>query len=319
MIYNDRKGGIDLDCEKTSALIKAKRKEKGLTQEQLAQKRNVTEKAVSRWETGRGTPDISLLIPLSDELGISVSELLKGKEDEKENENIIEIVDYIDVSKKKKNRYIVPLAAVVYVILLMFYCLYLRAEYLADISYPIELVINSAFIAAVFFTNRMIADHYHDKLEDRARLNKLSYIMILAIYLIMFFNLTVFGRSFSTAGLSHEPYNLIPFKTIIGFFTSSWRYEPGFYIRMIAVNIIGNIVILMPVQFLIMKIFDIRKFSVSLLIDFLLTVLIEFVQLITYSGIFDIDDIILNILGMSVVFAFVSAFDKKKREAHHEN
>ena len=69
-----------MDVEKISNLIKTKRKEKGLTQEELAQKINVTEKAISRWETGRGTPDISLLVPLSEELGVSVSEILKGKE-----------------------------------------------------------------------------------------------------------------------------------------------------------------------------------------------------------------------------------------------
>ena len=91
-----------MDIEKISNIIKTKRKEKGLTQEELAIKINVTEKAISRWETGRGTPDISLLVPLSKELGISVSEILNGKEDKNEDKNIIEIVDYIDKTKTKK-------------------------------------------------------------------------------------------------------------------------------------------------------------------------------------------------------------------------
>ena len=68
-----------MDVEKISNLIKTKRKEKGLTQEELAHKKKKTKKAISRWETGRGTPDISLLVPLSEELGVSVSEILKGK------------------------------------------------------------------------------------------------------------------------------------------------------------------------------------------------------------------------------------------------
>lgn len=54
-----------MNLNKISNFIKTKRKELGLTQEELAQKLFVTEKAISRWETGRGTPDISLLIPLS--------------------------------------------------------------------------------------------------------------------------------------------------------------------------------------------------------------------------------------------------------------
>ena len=43
----------------------------------------MTEKAISRWKTRRGTPDISLLIPLSEALGVSVSKILKGEEDKK--------------------------------------------------------------------------------------------------------------------------------------------------------------------------------------------------------------------------------------------
>ena len=57
-----------MDLNKISNFIKLKRKELGITQEELANKLFITEKAISRWETGRGTPDISLLIPLAKEL-----------------------------------------------------------------------------------------------------------------------------------------------------------------------------------------------------------------------------------------------------------
>ena len=63
----------------TGAMIKQLREKKGLTQEQLAEKVFVSSKAVSKWETGRGFPDISLLERLSEALGISVIELLSGK------------------------------------------------------------------------------------------------------------------------------------------------------------------------------------------------------------------------------------------------
>ena len=69
-----------MDLNKISNFIKLKRKELGITQEELAKKLFITEKAISRWETGRGTPDISLLIPLAKELKIDVSELLNGEE-----------------------------------------------------------------------------------------------------------------------------------------------------------------------------------------------------------------------------------------------
>ena len=69
-----------MDLNKISNFIKIKRKELGITQDELAEKLFVTEKVISRWETGRGTPDISLLLPLSKELNIDVSELLNGEE-----------------------------------------------------------------------------------------------------------------------------------------------------------------------------------------------------------------------------------------------
>ncbi|MBR5187280.1 MAG: helix-turn-helix transcriptional regulator [Clostridia bacterium] len=55
------------------------RKSKGLSQTELGNKLNVTNKAVSRWETGRGLPDSSLLLPLAKELGVTVDEILQGK------------------------------------------------------------------------------------------------------------------------------------------------------------------------------------------------------------------------------------------------
>ena len=66
--------------KKIGKYIRKKRIEKGMTQQQLAEKIQVTEKAVSRWETGRGVPDISLLEPLAEELHVSVTELLNGEE-----------------------------------------------------------------------------------------------------------------------------------------------------------------------------------------------------------------------------------------------
>ncbi len=55
------------------------RKEKGLSQSELGALLNVTNKAVSRWETGRGLPDSSLLIPLSEALGVTADEILRGE------------------------------------------------------------------------------------------------------------------------------------------------------------------------------------------------------------------------------------------------
>ena len=62
----------------TGAVIKRLRETKNLTQTQLAEKIGVSSKAVSKWETGKGLPDISLIEPLSSALGVSVMELMSG-------------------------------------------------------------------------------------------------------------------------------------------------------------------------------------------------------------------------------------------------
>lgn len=59
--------------------ISSCRKDKGLTQIQLAEKLNITDRAVSKWETGKSLPDASIMLDLCEILGISVNELLSGE------------------------------------------------------------------------------------------------------------------------------------------------------------------------------------------------------------------------------------------------
>lgn len=74
-----------MDLKQTGQFIKELRKEKGLTQSQLAEKLMVSEKTISKWECGNGFPDTTLMLPLCSELGITANELLSAKKlDEKE-------------------------------------------------------------------------------------------------------------------------------------------------------------------------------------------------------------------------------------------
>lgn len=68
-----------IDREKFGAFVAARRKELGLTQQELADKLFLSNKAVSKWETGQSLPDIALLEPLAQCLGVSVAELLRGE------------------------------------------------------------------------------------------------------------------------------------------------------------------------------------------------------------------------------------------------
>ena len=69
-----------MDRQKTGALIAQMRKERGLTQRELAEQLHISDRTVSKWERGAGFPDVSMLVPLAEALGLSVLELLQGEQ-----------------------------------------------------------------------------------------------------------------------------------------------------------------------------------------------------------------------------------------------
>ena len=95
-----------MNQERIGKFIAKCRKDKKMTQQELAEKLGVTDKSIGNWENGRNMPDLSLFKPLCDELDISINELLSGERLKKEEyqekfeENIINTIDY---SSKKIN------------------------------------------------------------------------------------------------------------------------------------------------------------------------------------------------------------------------
>ena len=98
-----------MNQERIGKFIAELRKEKNMTQIELADRLGITVGAISKWENGRGMPDLSLLTPLCEILDISINELLSGerlnKKDyqEKLEENFINTIDYIDKKNIKSN------------------------------------------------------------------------------------------------------------------------------------------------------------------------------------------------------------------------
>ena len=96
-----------MEQDKIGEFIAKLRKEKNMTQQQLADKLCVTDRAVSNWEHGRRLPDYSILKELCDILSISINELFAGKRIEKENynkiadENLLNVIEKIDEENKK--------------------------------------------------------------------------------------------------------------------------------------------------------------------------------------------------------------------------
>lgn len=94
-----------MDTIKIGAFLRELRKEKNLTQEQLAEVFNVSARTVSRWETGSNMPDISILVEIADYYQLDVREILNGEKNavisEDKGSNLKEIAEYADKEKEK--------------------------------------------------------------------------------------------------------------------------------------------------------------------------------------------------------------------------
>lgn len=98
-----------MDQEKIGIFIEEKRKQKKLTQQQLAQKIGVSNRTISNWENGKCMPEYDLLIPLTKELEISISELITGEKLDNKNDkqkNIEKLIKFLkNIENKKEEKY----------------------------------------------------------------------------------------------------------------------------------------------------------------------------------------------------------------------
>ena len=95
-----------MDQKKTGEFLKQLRKEKGLTQEQLAERFVVSGRTVSRWETGSNMPDISVLVELADYYDVDIREIIDGerkneKMDKELKDTVLKIAEYSHEDKVK--------------------------------------------------------------------------------------------------------------------------------------------------------------------------------------------------------------------------
>ena len=291
-----------MNIDKIAIFIKEKRKKLGLTQEELAKKIYVTEKAISRWETGRGTPDISLLIPLSKELNVDVSELLNGEDCKKNDNNIEQLIDYNELNKSNKYNIFFKLTILFYALSIIVFLFYLRFEYNPNIELNYFIRLLFIFISSIFIIigNKIYSDKYVEKIEDKKKILKLSQIIVFIYYVVLLFNMVMFARYNSVYG-----YNLIPFKSFIDVINTKNIYN-------IIINIFGNLLIFMPLEYFLIELFKVNRFQINLLLSLIIIIIIELSQLVLRIGVFDIDDIILCILGMMFFYMLYIKIKKIK-------
>lgn len=126
----------------TGKFIQQKRKERNLTQQELADKLSISYKTVSKWETGKGLPEVGIMLDLCNILGISVNELLSGKSLKGEEyllnaeENMLSLIDERRDNKKK-----IVVQIMVFVITVLSVCTLICVAALSGISTTLRIVL----------------------------------------------------------------------------------------------------------------------------------------------------------------------------------
>lgn len=115
-----------MDLVKIGTFLKELRKEKNITQEELADKMGVSRRTVSRWETGSNMPDMDILIDISDFYGVDLREILDGERkdsqmDKEMKETVLKVAEFSNEEKANilKNMHVLFVAAMVFLILLI--------------------------------------------------------------------------------------------------------------------------------------------------------------------------------------------------------
>ena len=98
-----------MDQQKIGAFLKELRKEKNITQEQLADEMRVSRRTVSRWETGSNMPDLDILIDLSEYYGVDLKDILNGQRksedmDKELKDTVLKAAEYSNDDKEKMNK-----------------------------------------------------------------------------------------------------------------------------------------------------------------------------------------------------------------------
>ena len=302
-----------MEKEKIGKYIRKKRIEKGMTQQQLAEKIQVTEKAVSRWETGRGVPDISLLEPLAEELHVSVTALLNGEERVQEEAvhdtkahmadiDITNVIEYVQENRKEKYNIGFKIGIGCLVVSLVLFLLYLREAYRFQGNY-FGTMIRMTVISGIFLLGEMVLERcYLVKLEERRKRKKAVLAVLFIYYAVMLINLTFLERTQTVTD-----YNIVPFRTIGTVLLSGNVYA-------IVINIFGNFFIFMPLQFFLIELFEIRKIKQNFLVCFTITFVIEIVQYIFKVGMLDVDDILVCVAGMMSFYYFYGKYRGKNKK-----
>ncbi len=288
-----------MDCQKIGKFILTKRKEKNMTQKQLAKSLEITEQAVSKWERGLGIPDVSLLVDLSRILEVSIQELLAGERIEnmtaKRSEEITLNGLMLYTNKEKRITFSKILTCLLFLGCLIF-SLGLLSYSLIISMIRIEIVLISSiflFTSAIIFI----------KMNSNKQIKKVVCFVLFIIYCIALISTLFYTGVFNVTSKSPITYenNFIPFNTLGEKF--NWLITGSQSLQNVLLDILPNLCLFMPLA-LFIPILCSRKFSLKRYIALLFLIILfkEGIQLVTGYGVFDVDDILLNFIGSMMTY-----------------
>lgn len=189
-----------MNSKKTGAFIAELRKEKGLTQRELAQLLNMSDKTVSKWETGEGYPEITIFPGLALALDVTTDELFKG-------ERIPPVVVEKIVNQPPKQLDYLGLSAVV-----LRTVTYLAIVLLipASIFYPLILVGGAAFYIPFGVFNYFLAKAPEDEQDGILKIINSLHRPIVIFHLVFFFDIIFFLMLLFLPLAANEIHPLIP-------------------------------------------------------------------------------------------------------------
>ena len=180
-----------MDQQKIGSFLKSLRKEKGITQEKLAEELGVSGRTVSRWETGNNMPDISVLIEISEFYDVSIPEIVDG---ERKSENMDDeskkvaesLSDYADADKTKTIKEIRQLSLVGVAALAIYFIIdvsgYAGAYDIADriSAYCLTLVFVTTILIPLFTTGIIKRIQWKDEIQNKLNIPKPVMMVVLA-------------------------------------------------------------------------------------------------------------------------------------------
>lgn len=294
-----------MNYEKIGKFILLLRKEQGLTQSQLAEKLDVTNKAISKWERGLGAPDISLLRNLSSILKVSINEILIGEKLEsitKEQSDEI-LVESIFLYQEKGIKKTISISLIIFMFTFFVASL---------VIFNVSMILSRFYLYVVFsiLGCLFISLLFSIKLLNSKQTKKILILIACIIYTVSLISYTLYsGISYNLNNIKFNGFNfnLISFKTILTSFklVITQVQPPTLLFDYVIIDLFLFVPYSLFVPYLFDKKFNLKKFLFTFL---LITILKEFLQLITGYGIFNIDDIILNLLGIIIMFYFFKKF-----------